>query len=539
MLLWPLASSPAVALVLIAAGGFVYGPGLVATFSVRQEEAPAELQSQVFMTGAGLKTASFAIGSALSGALVVELGAAETLVLAAVLHLLAGARRRRSPRAQVGRAPARTRPGPAAAPTRATGRGARARRPCTTPLAIPTVRTPIALPHAMSCGVSPITNVRSRSGGSPIVASRHVERAARDRVAVVHVHAEGAVLEVAVEAVVRELGRGAGLRVARQEQRVHAGPARAGRRGSPARRRARGPGARAAASGSCASYARRKAPTVSGLSSTPCRSISIRAICESVRPGGLQLAVVGLGAEHLAGGVLEREDPGPRGREQRQVDVPEEDVGFVSLMRARALRATRRRGGARAAPRRSCRRPARGRRRAASPAGPSARDGGEDGVALAALEVVVVDRAAAARRRSTSVSHAPSTSRSHGSATTPNSAPSAASRSAASHACDSITGPGRDEEARRRPRARRGRGRARAPSPAPARTAAPTGPRRAGCRRARSPRAPPSAPRRAPRRSVAGSISATPGSEPISAMSRTDWCECPGPPGTSPTSEPT
>ncbi len=91
MLLWPLAPSPAVALVLIAAGGFVYGPGLVATFSVRQEEAPAELQSQIFMTGAGLKTASFAIGSALSGALVVELGAAEVLVLAAALHLLAGA----------------------------------------------------------------------------------------------------------------------------------------------------------------------------------------------------------------------------------------------------------------------------------------------------------------------------------------------------------------------------------------------------------------------------------------------------------------
>ena len=91
MLLWPLASSPAVALVLIAAGGFLYGPGLVATFSVRQEEAPANLQSQVFMTGAGLKTASFAIGAALSGAVVVELGAAETLVVAAVLHLIGGA----------------------------------------------------------------------------------------------------------------------------------------------------------------------------------------------------------------------------------------------------------------------------------------------------------------------------------------------------------------------------------------------------------------------------------------------------------------
>ena len=91
MLLWPLASSPVVALLLIAAGGFVYGPGLVATFSVRQEEAPAELQSQVFMTGAGLKTASFATGAAVSGPLVVEAGAAETLLAAATLHLMAAA----------------------------------------------------------------------------------------------------------------------------------------------------------------------------------------------------------------------------------------------------------------------------------------------------------------------------------------------------------------------------------------------------------------------------------------------------------------
>ena len=90
MLLWPLASSPALALLLIAAGGFVYGPGLVATFSVRQEEAPAELQTQVFMTGAGLKTASFAVGAALSGPLVVEAGAAQALLVAAALHLLAG-----------------------------------------------------------------------------------------------------------------------------------------------------------------------------------------------------------------------------------------------------------------------------------------------------------------------------------------------------------------------------------------------------------------------------------------------------------------
>ena len=42
------------------------------------------------MTGAGLKTASFAIGAAASGALVVEMGATETLLMAAGLHLLAG-----------------------------------------------------------------------------------------------------------------------------------------------------------------------------------------------------------------------------------------------------------------------------------------------------------------------------------------------------------------------------------------------------------------------------------------------------------------
>lgn len=91
MLLWPLASSAAAALALIAAAGIVYGPGLVATFSVRQQEAPADLQSQVFMTGAGLKTASFAIGAAASGPLVLELGAARTLLLAAALHVVGAA----------------------------------------------------------------------------------------------------------------------------------------------------------------------------------------------------------------------------------------------------------------------------------------------------------------------------------------------------------------------------------------------------------------------------------------------------------------
>jgi MFS family permease len=91
MLLWPLASGPGRGRARGAARGGVYGPGLVATFSVRQEEAPADLQSQVFMTGSGLKTASFSIGAALSGAAVVELGAADTILLAAAIHLVAAA----------------------------------------------------------------------------------------------------------------------------------------------------------------------------------------------------------------------------------------------------------------------------------------------------------------------------------------------------------------------------------------------------------------------------------------------------------------
>ncbi len=37
-------------------------------------------------------------------------------------------------------------------------------------------------------------------------------------------------------------------------------------------------------------------------------------------------------------------------------------------------------------------------------------------------------------------------------------------------------------------------------------------------------------------RSQHGSIAASPGTEPIAEMSRTDWCEWPGPPGTTPAS---
>jgi MFS family permease len=91
MLAWPLAESAPAALAVIALAGLVYGPGFAATFGVRQQWAPAELHGQVFMTAASLKVGSFALGAAVSGLLVSGLGGRGTLVLAAGLHVLAGA----------------------------------------------------------------------------------------------------------------------------------------------------------------------------------------------------------------------------------------------------------------------------------------------------------------------------------------------------------------------------------------------------------------------------------------------------------------
>ena len=50
MLLWPLADSLALAMVLVRTAGVADGPGLAATFAVRQQWAPAELHGQIFTT---------------------------------------------------------------------------------------------------------------------------------------------------------------------------------------------------------------------------------------------------------------------------------------------------------------------------------------------------------------------------------------------------------------------------------------------------------------------------------------------------------
>ncbi|MER6581219.1 MFS transporter [Nonomuraea sp. NPDC001023] len=70
----------------VAAGlvGAGEGPQLTALFAVRQREAPAELRSQVFTTGASLKITSFAVGSALAGPLSTHSATAALLTGAAL-----------------------------------------------------------------------------------------------------------------------------------------------------------------------------------------------------------------------------------------------------------------------------------------------------------------------------------------------------------------------------------------------------------------------------------------------------------------------
>src|SRR4051795_4766518 len=90
MLPWVLAGSLAVAVVLVAVGSIADGPGLAATFAVRQDWAPRDLQGQIFTTAAGLKVGAFALGAAVAGPLVTGIGSSATL-LAAAGTIFAGA----------------------------------------------------------------------------------------------------------------------------------------------------------------------------------------------------------------------------------------------------------------------------------------------------------------------------------------------------------------------------------------------------------------------------------------------------------------
>jgi MFS family permease len=87
----PLAGSLPVAIVLLAAASIADGPALSATFAVRQDWAPPDLQGQIFTTAAGMKVGCFALGSALAGPLVTGIGSSGTLLAAAGVNLVAAA----------------------------------------------------------------------------------------------------------------------------------------------------------------------------------------------------------------------------------------------------------------------------------------------------------------------------------------------------------------------------------------------------------------------------------------------------------------
>jgi MFS family permease len=88
---WVLADSLAVALVLVAIGSIADGPGLAATFEVRQDWAPRDLQGQIFTTAAGLKVGAFALGAAVAGPLVTGIGSSGAIIASAATSFVGAA----------------------------------------------------------------------------------------------------------------------------------------------------------------------------------------------------------------------------------------------------------------------------------------------------------------------------------------------------------------------------------------------------------------------------------------------------------------
>lgn len=90
-LLWPLASSLPVALVLVTLTGVLEGPALAAFFTVRQRYTPPHLRGQVFSTAGSLTLAGMAIGSALAGPVHAALGTDATLFAFVILQFASAA----------------------------------------------------------------------------------------------------------------------------------------------------------------------------------------------------------------------------------------------------------------------------------------------------------------------------------------------------------------------------------------------------------------------------------------------------------------
>src|SRR3954447_624951 len=91
MLTWPLAHTLPAAIALVAIAGIADGPGLAATFAVRQKAVPRDLQGQVFTTAVGFKVGAFALGSAMAGPIVASSGPRTALGVGACPQFTAGA----------------------------------------------------------------------------------------------------------------------------------------------------------------------------------------------------------------------------------------------------------------------------------------------------------------------------------------------------------------------------------------------------------------------------------------------------------------
>jgi MFS family permease len=86
---WALAPSFPAALALAASAGLAAGPAFAALFSVRQRWSPDHLRGQIFTTAASLKVGAFAVGAALGGPVVSQLGPRGAIVVTAALELSA------------------------------------------------------------------------------------------------------------------------------------------------------------------------------------------------------------------------------------------------------------------------------------------------------------------------------------------------------------------------------------------------------------------------------------------------------------------
>jgi MFS family permease len=90
MLSWDLAGSLPLALVLVFVTALVEGPTVAAVFTLRQQRTPQSLQAQVQGTLGGVAIGTFAIGSAVGGALVEAVGPRACILGVAIAVIVAG-----------------------------------------------------------------------------------------------------------------------------------------------------------------------------------------------------------------------------------------------------------------------------------------------------------------------------------------------------------------------------------------------------------------------------------------------------------------